>query len=74
MMRLLVLQFSIHLKSDLIMEILLFYYIFSVLFMVGYVNTNSMKAWQIVVVSLLMLIIAPIVVPINIGYYIYQNS
>ena len=56
------------------MEILLFYYIFSVLFMVGYVNTNGMKAWQIVIVSLLTLIIAPIVVPINIGYYIYQNS
>lgn len=56
------------------MEILLFYYIFSVLFMVGYVNTNGMKAWQIVFASLLMLIIAPIVVPINIGYYVYQNS
>lgn len=56
------------------MEILLFYYIFSVLFMVGYINTNGMKAWQIVFASLLMLIIAPIVVPINIGYYVYQNS
>ena len=56
------------------MEILLFYYIFSVLFMVGYVHTDNMKAWQIVAVSLLMLIMAPILFPINIGYYIYRNS
>ena len=56
------------------MEILLFYYIFSVLFMVGYVNTNGMKAWQIVVTSLLMLILAPIFFPINLGYYICRNS
>ena len=56
------------------MEILLFYYIFSVLFMVGYVNTNGMKAWMIIVAFFINLIIAPIVVPINIGYYVYQNS
>ena len=56
------------------MEILLFYYIFSVLFMVGYVDINGLKIWKIVVIYLLTLIIAPIVVPINIGYYIYQNS
>lgn len=56
------------------MEILLLYYIFSVLFMVGYINTNGMKAWQIVGISLLMLILAPIFFPINLGYYIYRNS
>ena len=56
------------------MEILLFYYIFSVLFMVGYVNTKGMKTWMIIVAFFINLIIAPIVVPINIGYYVYQNS
>lgn len=56
------------------MEILLFYYIFSVLFMIGYVDTKSMNKWMIIGAFFINLIIAPIVVPINIGYYVYQNS
>lgn len=58
----------------MIMEILLLYYIFSVLFMIGYVDIKGMKVWTIIGTYLLMLIIAPILFPINIGYYIYQNS
>ena len=56
------------------MEILLFYYIFSVLFMIGYVDTNGMKAWMKVGCFLLILIIAPVFFPINVGYYVCQNS
>ena len=56
------------------MEILLFYYIFSVLFMVGYADTNGMKAWTKVGSFLLVLILAPVFFPINIGYYFYKNS
>ena len=56
------------------MEMLLFYYAFSVLFMVGYADFNGMKAWEIVGTCLLILIIAPIVFPINVGYYFHKNS
>lgn len=51
------------------MEMLLFYYAFSVLFMIGYVNFNGMKAWEIVGACLLILTTSPIVLPINVGYY-----
>lgn len=56
------------------MEILLLYYIFSVLFMIGYINTNDIKGWMIIVHCLFILVISPIAFPINIGYYFNKNS
>ena len=58
----------------MLINILMFYYIFSVLFMIGYVNTEDDKVWVKIVIHLLLLIIAPIMFPINIGYYIHKNS
>lgn len=54
------------------METILLYYVFSFLFMIGYVDTNGMKWWIIVLHCLLMLIIAPIVFPINVGYHFHK--
>lgn len=56
------------------MEILLLYYIFSVLFMIGYIDTNGMNTSLIIGTYLLMLIVAPIIFPINVGYYFSKNS
>ena len=56
------------------MEMLLLYYIFSILFMIGYIDINDMKTWEIIASYFLMLIVAPIVFPINVGYYFRKNS
>lgn len=56
------------------MGLLLFYYIFSVLFMIGYIDFSDMKMSSIIGTCLIMLIIAPVALPINIGYYIHKNS
>lgn len=61
-------------ETDLIMEIIILYYIFSVLFMVGYINLDSMNTWLIIGTYLLMLIIAPILFPIIVGYYFNKNT
>ena len=58
----------------MIKYICLFYYVFSVLFMIGYVNTEDDKVWVKIVIHLSLLVIAPIMFPINIGYYIRKNS
>ena len=56
------------------MEYLLFYYIFSVLFMIGYVNTRDETIFSKLFIYFIVLIIAPIIFPINVGYYISKNS
>ena len=50
------------------MEILLLYYIFSVLFMIGYVNTEGETIYSKLFIYFIVLIIAPIMFPISIGY------
>ena len=54
--------------------ICVFYYIFSVLFMIGYVNNIDESILFKIVFYVGLLIIAPIMFPINIGYYVYKNS
>lgn len=60
--------------NNIIVFICVFYYIFSVLFMVGYADTKNLQWWEVGAIVLLNAIIAPIIVPINIGYYIRKNS
>ena len=54
--------------------ICLFYYIFSVLFMIGYVDTRGETIFSKLFIYFMVLITAPIMFPINIGYYIRKNS
>ena len=54
--------------------ICIFYYIFSVLFMIGYVDDAGEPIWIKIVLYILLFIISPIMFPINIGYYIHENS
>ena len=54
--------------------ICLFYYIFSVLFMIGYIDTESETIFSKLLAYFIALIIAPIFFPINIGYYVRKNS
>lgn len=57
----------------MITNILIFYYIFSVLFMIGYVNNNG-SIWFKILLYLSLFVVSPIMLPINIGYYVYKNS
>lgn len=53
---------------DLIIFFCIFYYVFSVLFMCGYLSeTDETNLWVIICGILIMLIIAPIIFPINFG-------
>lgn len=54
--------------------ICVFYYIFSVLFMIGYVDDTGEPIWFKIVLYVGLFIISPIMFPINIGYYIRKNS
>ena len=62
----------------MLISILIFYYIFSVLFMIGYVDVNTkdetIYIYTKMYIYFLVLITAPIMFPFNIGYYIYKNS
>lgn len=61
----------------MLISILIFYYIFSVLFMMGYVddiNTKDKTIYFKMLIYFLVLTTAPIMFPFNIGYYIYKNS
>lgn len=60
----------------MIISILIFYYIFSVLFMIGYVDAyiKGETIYDKLFIYFLVLITAPIVFPFNIGYYVYKNS
>ena len=54
--------------------ICLFYYIFSVLFIIGYVDCTGEPIWFKIVIYIGAFILSPILLPINIGYYIHKNS
>ena len=54
--------------------ICLFYYMFSVLFMIGYVNTRAESIYGKLFIYFIVLIISPIIFPINVGYYVSKNS
>lgn len=58
------------------MLFLIFYYIFSVIFMLGYVDfkTESKFWWVKILGFVAILIIAPFLMPFNIGTYIWRNS
>lgn len=54
---------------------LIFYYLFSVLFEIGYCDFSGMKTWEkIVALFVLIPIIAPFAMPINLGRYVYDNT
>ena len=54
--------------------ICIFYYVFSVLFMIGYVGTRGETICGKLFIYFIVLIIAPVMFPINVGYYICKNS
>lgn len=55
--------------------ICIFYYIFSVFFMSGYISdTDESNPWIIIGGSILVLIAAPILFPFNLDIYIHKNS
>lgn len=58
------------------MEFLLtFYWIFSIIFMLGYLDFNGENSlWVKIVGGILALILAPILFPLNLGYHVYKNS
>lgn len=58
----------------MLIDILIFYYIFSVLFMIGYVDWTDESIWLKIILYIGLFIMSPIMLPINIGYYIYKNS
>ena len=60
----------------MLISILIFYYIFSVLFMIGYfdINMEDETIYCKLFIYFVVLIIAPITFPINIGYYVRKNS
>ena len=54
--------------------ICVFYYIFSVLFMIGYIDDTCEPISFKIVLYIGLFILSPIMFPINIGYYIRENS
>jgi len=59
----------------MILTILIFYYCFSLLFMIGYTNMDELNKWYEKIMAILLIIIsAPIMLPVNIGYYIAKHS
>ena len=55
------------------MELLIFYYVFSVLFMIGYADFGELDSVGLTVLAILaLLIFAPILFPINLGCTIYE--
>lgn len=52
---------------------LIFYYCFSVLFLIGYFDFDGLDGiWVGIAAVICMLIFAPIIMPINLGYAIYK--
>ena len=58
----------------MLISILMFYYIFSVLFIIGYVDSRGETVLFKLFIYFIVWIIAPIMFPINIGYYMRKNS
>ena len=55
--------------------ICVFYYIFRIFFMAGYMSDNDeLNPWIILGGFVLVLIAAPILFPFNLGAYIHKNS
>lgn len=55
--------------------ICIFYYVFSLFFMVGYVlDSDEYKPLVIVVGIIGMIILAPLLFPLNLGVFISRNS
>lgn len=54
---------------------LIFYYLFSVLFEIGYCDFSVLKTWEkIVALFVIIPIIAPFAMPINLGVFIYDYT
>lgn len=54
--------------------ICIFYYVFSLFFMIGYVlNADEDNLWIIVAGIICMIVLAPILLPLNLGYFISRN-
>lgn len=54
---------------------LIFYYLFSVLFEIGYCNFSELKTWvKIAALFVLILIVAPFAMPINLGRCVYDYT
>lgn len=58
----------------MLINILIFYYVFSVLFMIGYVDDKYEPTPTKILIYLSLVVVSPIMFPINIGYYIRKNS
>lgn len=57
------------------MMLLIFYYIFSACFMLGYtLQNNECNFWIRLTGIILGIILAPILFPLNLGVYVYKNS
>lgn len=58
------------------MPFLIFYYIFSIFFMLGYVQLKAISKlwWSKILGFVALLIIAPFLMPLNIGTYIWRNT
>ncbi len=55
------------------MELLIFYYVFSLLFMIGYVDFGDLDSdGMIILVILALLIFSPILFPMNLGCAIHK--
>lgn len=58
----------------------LFYYIFSVLFMTGFVGSSvedrvqNPKLWMVLFLWLMIMIFSPILFPVSLGNFIYKNQ
>ena len=54
--------------------ICIFYYLFSLFFMIGHVlNADEDNLWIIVAGIICMIVLAPILFPLNLGYFISRN-
>ena len=56
---------------------LIFYYLFSLFFMIGYVDydvLSGMKYWEIFLALLIMVISCWVLMPINLGSMTYKNQ
>ena len=57
------------------MELIIFYYIFSLLFMIGYANFSMMEKWHEVLVAFIILFLfCWLMMPINIGSMVYDRT
>lgn len=55
--------------------ICIFYYVFCLLFMIGYVlDSDEYRPWIIVGNIILLIVLAPILFPLNLGTFVSKNS